>query len=76
MEYNDHEQSETEIYRRELLNKEGHIELLENNIKDMQEQLQNAFKRIDELLNKIENTKVCECPPIVVSGVDADGKPY
>lgn len=76
MEYNDHEQSEIEIYRRELLNKEGHIELLENNIKDMQEQLQNAFKRIDELLNKIENTKACECPPIVVSGVDADGKPY
>ena len=76
MEFNNHEQSEVELYRREILNKEGHIEILENNVKDLQEQLQNSYKRIDELLSQIENTKVCECPPIVVSGVDALGKPY
>jgi hypothetical protein len=46
--------------------------LLRENVRDLQEQLQNSYKRIEEL----NNVKVCECPPIVVSGVDGDGKPY
>jgi len=67
-----HERSELELYRRELLNKDGMIEVLQNNVKELQEQLQNAYKRIKEL----NDVKKCECPPIVVSGVDGDGKPY
>lgn len=74
-EFKDHQQSETELYRRELLNKEGHIEILENNIYELQEQLQEAYKRIDHLNEELSNVKVCECPPIV-SGVDGLGKPY
>ena len=46
--------------------------LLRENVRDLQEQLENSYKRF-EVLN---NVKVCECPPIVVSGVDGDGKPY
>ena len=75
-EFQDHQQSETELYRREIMNRDGHIELLENNVKELQGQLQHASNRIDDLLNQIENTKVCEGPPIVVSGVDGSGKPY
>ena len=74
--FKDHQQSETELYRRELLNKEGHIEILENNIEELQGQLQQSYKRIEELNQELNNVKVCECPPIVVSGVDGDGKPY
>ena len=71
-EFQNHEQSELELFRREIVNKDGVIEMLENNIKELQEQLQNSYKSIEEL----NNVKVCECPPIVVSGVDGDGKPY
>tara|TARA_Y100000385_G_C12837171_1_gene527162 strand:- start:230 stop:451 length:222 start_codon:yes stop_codon:yes gene_type:complete len=71
-EFENHEKSELELFRREIVNKDGMIEMLENNIKELQEQLQNSYKRIEEL----NNVKVCECPPIVVSGVDGDGKPY
>ena len=56
-----HEKSELELFRRELLNKDGMIEVLQNNVKDLQEQLQNAYKRIKEL----NDVKKCECPPIV-----------
>ena len=70
MEFNNHEYSELEVYRRELLNKEGHIEILENNIKELQEQLQNSYKRIEELNDAKKYT------PTVVSGIDGDGKPY
>ena len=71
-EFQDHQQSETELYRREIMNRDGHIELLENNVKELQVQLQDAYKRIDELTNQIATTKVCECPPIV-SDMDAQG---
>jgi hypothetical protein len=67
-----HEESELELYRREILEKDGMIDILKNNVKELQEQLQNSYKRIEEL----NNVKKCECPPIVVSGVDGDGKPY
>jgi uncharacterized protein YbaP (TraB family) len=71
-EFQDHQQSETELYRREIMNKDGHIELLENNVKELQVQLQNAYKRIDELIVERDGIKVCECPPIV-SDMDARG---
>ena len=47
-----HERSELELYRRELLNKDGMIEVLQNNVKELQEQLQNSYKRIEELNNE------------------------
>lgn len=74
--FKDHQQSETELYRRELLNKEGHIEILQNNIRELQEQLQESYKRIDHLNEELDSIKRCECPPIVVSGVDGSGNPY
>ena len=47
-----HERSELELFRRELLNKDGMIEILQNNVKELQEQLQNSYKRIEELNNE------------------------
>ncbi len=47
-----HEESELELFRRELVNKDGMIEILQNNIKDLQGQLQNSYKRIEELNNE------------------------
>jgi uncharacterized protein YbaP (TraB family) len=66
------EESENETYRRELMNKDGRIEILERNVHELQEQLQNAYKRIDELIVERDGIKVCECPPIV-SDMDARG---
>jgi peptidoglycan hydrolase CwlO-like protein len=68
--FQDHQQSETELYRRELLNKEGHIEILENNIKELQGQLQESYKRIDQLNEELEKA------PRVISGIDGLGNPY
>ena len=59
------EESENETYRRELMNKDGRIEILERNVHELQEQLQNAYKRIDELIVERDGIKVCECPPFV-----------
>ena len=67
----DYTESELELYRRELLEKDGMIDILKNNVKELQEQLQNSYKRIEEL----NNEKKCECPPIV-SGIDGLGNPY
>ncbi len=69
-EFQDHQQSETELYRRELLNKEGYIEILENNIKELQGQLQESYKRIDQLNEELEKA------PRVISGIDGLGNPY
>ena len=66
------EESENETYRRELMNKDGRIEILERNVHELQEQLQNAYKRIDELIVERDGIKVCECPPIVID-MDARG---
>ena len=65
MEFQDHQQSELELFRREILNKEGEIELLHNNIRDLQEQLQNSYKRIEELNN--EKCICTECDHRVIS---------
>ena len=37
-----HEESELELFRREVLNKDGVIEILQNNIKELQGQLQES----------------------------------
>jgi len=49
------EESENEIYWRELMNKDGHIEFLEKNVYELQEQLQNAYKRIGELIDELDS---------------------
>lgn len=64
-----HEASELELYRREILEKDGMIDILKNNVKELQEQLQNSYKRIEEL----NNVKKCECPPIVNNDGDDHG---
>jgi predicted RNase H-like nuclease (RuvC/YqgF family) len=51
-------------------------EILKNNIKELQRQLQESYKRIQELKDELDGIKRCECPPIVVSGVDGNGNPY
>ena len=51
-EFKDHQKSELEIFRREILNKDGMIEILQNNVRELQEQLQNSYKRIEELNNE------------------------
>lgn len=71
----DHQKSELEIFRREILNKEGMIEILQNNVKELQGQLQNSYKRIDQLNQELENERKPKVPR-VVSGIDGSGNPY
>lgn len=70
----DHQKSELEIFRREILNKEGMIEILQNNVKELQGQLQNSYKRIDQLNQELENERKPKVPR-VVSGFDGSGNP-
>lgn len=51
MSYNDHTQSEAEMYRSWFIAKEDENQLLRRNVRELQEQLQNAYKRIAELNN-------------------------
>ena len=51
MSYNDHTQSETERYRSWFIAKEDENQILRHNIRELQEQLQNAYKRIAELID-------------------------
>ena len=53
-----HEMTELELYRKELVNKTDTIELLKRDIAEMQSQVQNGYIRIKELLE--ENTKLKE----------------
>ena len=46
--------------------------LLRDNIRDLQEQLQNSYIRIRELREELDNKIVCDCPPIVTN-MDARG---
>jgi len=51
MSYNDHTQSEAERYRSWFIAKEDENQILRHNIRELQEQLQNAYKRIAELID-------------------------
>jgi predicted RNase H-like nuclease (RuvC/YqgF family) len=66
-------ESENEMYRREMLNRNGYIEILEGNVKELQGQLQQSYKRIEELNQELNNAK--SEVPRVVSRVDGLGKP-
>tara|TARA_B100001093_G_C26770419_1_gene989896 strand:+ start:501 stop:662 length:162 start_codon:yes stop_codon:yes gene_type:complete len=50
-----HETSELETYRRMVLGLENKVKLLENAVKQEQEEKYNAFKRIDELLKQLNH---------------------
>jgi len=49
--YNDHTKSEAEMYRSQMLATQEENELLRHNIRELQEQLQNSYKRIAELVD-------------------------
>ncbi len=66
-------ESEHEMYRREILNQSGHIETLQENVKELQGQLQQSYKRIEELNQELNNAK--SEVPRVVSRVDGLGNP-
>lgn len=66
-------ESEHATYRRELINSAGYIEILEGNVKELQGQLQQSYKRIEELNQELNNAK--SEVPRVVSRVDGLGKP-
>ena len=52
-----HEMTELELYRKELVNKTDTIELLKRDIADMQKQIQNGYIRIKELIDENEVLK-------------------
>ena len=47
-----HEMTELELYRKDVVNKENTIELLKNNIAEMQSQIQKGYIRIKELIEE------------------------
>ena len=47
-----HEMTELELYRKDVVNKENTIELLKNNIAEMQCQIQKGYIRIKELVEE------------------------
>lgn len=47
-----HEMTELELYRKDVVNKENTIELLKNNIAEMQGQIQKGYIRIKELIEE------------------------
>lgn len=51
MAWEDHTQSEAERYRSMFLAKEDENQILRHNVRELQEQLQNSYKRIAELID-------------------------
>jgi uncharacterized coiled-coil DUF342 family protein len=49
--YNDHTKSEAEMYRSQMLATQEENDILRENVRELQGQLQGAYKRIDELIN-------------------------
>lgn len=47
-----HEMTELELYRKEIVNKDNIISLLKKDIGDMQEQIQKGYIRIKELVEE------------------------
>ena len=50
-----HEDSNAEMYRRELLYLNEELKIMQLNVRDLQEQLVKSYKRIDELNEKLRN---------------------
>ena len=49
--YNDHTKSEAEMYRSQMLATQEENDILRENVRELQGQLQSAYKRIDELID-------------------------
>ena len=49
--FEDHTQSEAEMYRKQMIAAQEENDLLRSEIKQMQEQVYTLYKRIDELIN-------------------------
>ena len=49
--YNDHTQSEAEMYRKQMIATQEENDLPRHEIRQMQEQVYTLYKRIDELVN-------------------------
>lgn len=52
-----HENTEAEVYRKMALNLESRVKILEQEVANEQEMKYNAYKRINELTQKINETK-------------------
>tara|TARA_B100001287_G_scaffold271193_1_gene271098 strand:- start:127 stop:339 length:213 start_codon:yes stop_codon:yes gene_type:complete len=52
-----HEMTELELYRKEIVNKDQTISLLKKDMGEMQEQIQNGYIRIKELIEENEVLK-------------------
>ena len=51
MTYEDHTKSEAEMYRSQMLSTPKENDILRHNVRELQEQLQNSYKRIAELID-------------------------
>ena len=51
MSFNDHTKSDAEMYRSQMLATQEENDILRENVRELQGQLQSAYKRIDELIN-------------------------
>lgn len=49
--YNDHTKSEAEIYRSQMLATQKENDILRENVRELQGQLQSSYKRIAELID-------------------------
>ena len=49
--FEDHTQSEAEMYRSQMLATQKENDILRENVRELQGQLQASYKRIDELIN-------------------------
>lgn len=55
--WNDHTQSTEELYRQNVLQLTQKVAILEHNVRELQGQLQNAYKRIQEVVNERDEAK-------------------
>ena len=51
MSFNDHTKSEAEMYRSQMLATQKENDILRENVRELQGQLQNSYKRIAELID-------------------------
>lgn len=52
MKWKDHTQTTEELYRQNILQLTSKVAILEHNVKELQGYLQNAYKRIQEVINE------------------------
>jgi len=54
----DQTDKEAEYYRKMVIDQGAHINILENNVKELQENLQKSYMRIDSLIEQVNNLKM------------------